>query len=449
MINLPEGWVETKFADVADIKLGKMLDDSKNQGEPTPYLRNINVRWGHFQLDDVANMRVTAAERAVLAIHDGDLIVCEGGEPGRSAVWSSGANKFAFQKALMRVRSFGGVEPHLLAAFLRRAHESGQLEQHFTGTTIKHLPKEALSAIAVPLPPLAEQRRIVARIDSLSSKSKRARDHLDHIPRLVEKYKQVVLAAAFQGDLTREWRADTGKPQWTTITVGSVIRDIEAGKNLRCEERPPKPHERGVVKVSAVTWGIFDPQAAKTLPSDFNPPENSRIRIGDLLISRANTLELVGAAVIVEATPPNLYLSDKVLRLEMDEADKRWLLWFLRSPAGRSVIEAGATGNQLSMRNLSQAALKNIELPWPGFDERMEIVRRIEVAIDWIDRLAADATSAHTLIGRLDHAVLAKAFRGELVAQDPADEPASVLLERIAAERGATPNSGRGRKKRQ
>jgi type I restriction enzyme S subunit len=116
--------------------------------------------------------------------------------------------------------------------------------------------------------------------------------------------------------------------QATTRKVGESIRSIVAGKNLRCEERPPKNDERGVLKVSAVTWGEFDPLASKTLPTNFDPPERTRVRVGDLLISRANTLELVGAIVLVKETPNNLYLSDKVLRLEAAETEKPWLLCF-------------------------------------------------------------------------------------------------------------------------
>jgi type I restriction enzyme S subunit len=286
---------------------------------------------------------------------------------------------------------------------------------------------DEIAAFPIDLPPLAEQRRIVAKINSLTAKSKRARDHLAHIPRLVEKYKQAVLAAAFHGN-------------WSSIKAGSIIRHIAAGKNLRCEERPPLSHERGVVKVSAVTWGMFDPQASKTLPADFTPPDSARINAGDLLISRANTLELVGAVVIVDKVPANLFLSDKILRLEMDDGDKSWLMWFLRSPLGRSAIEVGATGNQLSMRNLSQSALRDIEMPWPSSHERTEIVRRIESAFTWIARLAADATSTAKLITHLDQAIFAKAFYGELVPQDPTDEPASALLERICVERSAIVN---------
>ena len=165
------------------------------------------------------------------------------------------------------------------------------------------------------------------------------------------------------------------------------------------------------------------------------------------MISRANTLELVGAVVLVENAPANLYLSDKVLRLEAPDEHKRWLMWFLRSPQGRAAIESRATGNQLSMRNLGQEALRAVEVPWPVADMREHLVRRIETAFAEIDRLVAEAAAARRLLDRLDEAILAKAFRGELVPQDPADEPASVLLERIRAERAAAPaNARRGRR---
>ncbi|TQL24905.1 hypothetical protein FBY55_1880 [Zymomonas mobilis] len=151
--------------------------------------------------------------------------------------------------------------------------------------------------------------------------------------------------------------------------------------------------------------------------------------------------------VIVLECPSNLFLSDKVLRLDVEDGDKPWLMWFLRSPDGRAAIEGAATGNQLSMRNLSQAALKSISMPWPAAEQREEIVSRIESAFAWIECLAADAASARKLIDHLDQSMLAKAFKGELVPQDPADEPASALLDRIRAERAAAPKAKRGRRK--
>jgi type I restriction enzyme S subunit len=287
------------------------------------------------------------------------------------------------------------------------------------GTMYPAVSDRDVSSSRIAVPPLPEQHRIVVKLDSLTGRTARAREELGRIPRLIQKYREAILSAAFSGELTMEWRQKEGtKVAWTKRQVGQIISAIVAGKNLRCEERPPRENENGVVKVSAVTWGAFDPSAAKTLPSNFIPPERTKIRAGDFLISRANTLELVAAVVIVDRNPDNLFLSDKILRLEMEDKHKRWLLWFLRSSNGRNAIEESATGNQLSMRNLSQAALSKIVLPWPEEEERQEIVRRIEIAFDWLDRVATEHANASRLLPKLDQAILARAFRGELVLPD-------------------------------
>jgi type I restriction enzyme S subunit len=303
------------------------------------------------------------------------------------------------------------------------------------GTVYPAVRDTDVTSANIPLAPLEEQGRIVAKLDSLFNRSSRARYELDRIPQLVARYKQAILAKAFSGELTVDWLLSQGVEEaWNVISVDDVVTAITAGKNLRCLERPPNESENGVVKVSAVTWGTFDPIQSKTLPADFTPHDKTHVRRGDFLISRANTLELVGAVVIVGRAPNNLYLSDKILRLDMEEATKPWLLWYLRSPAGRRSIESSATGNQLSMRNLSQDALKAISLPWPTSEERGEILHRLSAAFDWLNTIAIEHARADHLLPKLDQAILGKAFRGALVPQDPNDEPASKLLERLASQ---------------
>ncbi|AEH63585.1 restriction endonuclease subunit S [Zymomonas mobilis] len=417
MSNLPQGWIQTTFADITNqrsgnskLVKGKLESQESNGLYPAFSASGPDVWRDAFE-------------------YEGDAIIVSavGARCGKAfrakGQWSAIANTHIVWPEPQV------VETEFLFLLLNDENfwEKGGSAQPFVKV-------RATFERTINLPPLPEQRRIVAKIDSLTGKSRRARDHLDHIPRLVEKYKQAILSAAFRAD-------------WPLISVGETIRAVVAGKNLRCEERPPFEHESGVVKVSAVSWGTFDARASKTLPESFTPPENTRIKAGDLLISRANTLELVGAVVIVLECPSNLFLSDKVLRLDVEDGDKPWLMWFLRSPDGRAAIEGAATGNQLSMRNLSQAALKSISMPWPAAEQREEIVSRIESAFAWIECLAADAASARKLIDHLDQSMLAKAFKGELVPQDPADEPASALLDRIRAERAAAPKAKRGRRK--
>lgn len=297
----------------------------------------------------------------------------------------------------------------------------------------------------IPLSPLNEQRRIAAKLDTTLAAVDACRKRLDGVAAILKRFRQAVLAAATSGELTREWREERGKSldDWAERSVGDVVTDIEAGLNVQCEERPPADNERGLVKISAVTWGIYDEDQSKTLKSDQQVLERNRIRSGDFLISRANTIELVGSCVIVHAARRALYLSDKVLRLVMSEEWKKWLLMCLRSDNGRRQIESLSSGNQLSMRNLSQKNLLSIKILLPPMDELDQIEAFSNQLLAIADQLEARLNSTRRIIDRLTPALLAKAFRGELVPQDPGDEPASVLLERIRAARQVEATAGK------
>ncbi|HHQ4773054.1 TPA: restriction endonuclease subunit S [Aeromonas veronii] len=159
------------------------------------------------------------------------------------------------------------------------------------------------------------------------------------------------------------------------ITLGDVLDGIETGKSFQTSEILARSDELGVLKVSAVSWSEFLPNEAKALAGDYTPAESHRVRQGDLLISRANTRELVGAVVHVEHDYPMRLLSDKTLRLIVDEdcASKDYLLFALRSPQAREHIEHFATGTSDSMRNISQDVIKAIPLWLPPLPEQRQI----------------------------------------------------------------------------
>lgn len=144
-----------------------MLDKAKNRGKPLPYLRNTNVQWFRFELSDVKEMLFEDDELDEFSLRKGDLLVCEGGEPGRCAVWDGRLPKMVFQKAIHRVRPNSKLLPEFLAYRLRADATSGRLEKHFTGATIKHFTGQELARYTFPLPPLAEQQRIVAKVGEL------------------------------------------------------------------------------------------------------------------------------------------------------------------------------------------------------------------------------------------------------------------------------------------
>ena len=302
-----------------------------------------------------------------------------------------------------------------------------------------------LKASRFPLAPLPEQRRIVAKIDSLTGKSRRARDHLDHIPRLVEKYKQAILAAAFRGDLTREWRGLASKDdiEWEIHELGDIA-DIGTGatpKRGRADY-----YEGGTiawVTSGAVNDGIIAHADECITPTALNETNCKIYPAGTLLMAMYGEGKTRGkvATLGIDAATNQALAAIQVHH--QGPASPQFVLWYLRSQY-LSLRDQAAGGVQ---PNLNLGIIKRTCIDLPSSSEQGEIVRRIESAFAWIDRLAADATSARKLIDHLDQSVLAKAFKGELVPQDPADEPASALLDRIREERAAAPKAKRGRKK--
>jgi type I restriction enzyme S subunit len=164
---VPDSWTWIRFAGVGEQRLGKMLDAQKNRGELKPYLRNTNVQWMRFELDDIKDMRVEEREVEELRLKTGDLLICEGGEPGRCAIWRDEVGEMYFQKAIHRVRPSDAVTSEYLALNLQIDCANGVLAGFFTGATIKHLTGKSLASYPVPIPPLAEQRRIVAKVEQL------------------------------------------------------------------------------------------------------------------------------------------------------------------------------------------------------------------------------------------------------------------------------------------
>ncbi len=436
MSGLPRGWAEATLGDLFEITSSKRVHQHEWTEAGVPFYRAREVkklaREGSVENELFISEELFQKYAAEFgAPGAGDLMVTAVGTLGECYRVTQ-ADRFYFKDAsVLWFRSEADVNSEFIARIFATGAVQAQVHKG-GGTTVGTYTIGSAKETVVPLPPLAEQKRIVAKLDALNAKSARARTELARIGTLVSRYKQAVLSKAFSGELDRK-------------ELGELVVRIKAGKNLRCEERPPRLNEKGVVKVSAVTWGEFRPDQSKTLPTDFEPDEDARIRSGDFLFSRANTIDLVGAVVIVADTPDNLYLSDKILRLEFREPVDAWLLWYLRSLMGREALMNISSGNQLSMRNIGQKSLLSLSVPYADAELRNAIVLRIESAFAKIDRLAKEAKRALELVGRLDEAILAKAFRGELVPQDENDEPAELLLARIRAERETAPKGKRER----
>jgi len=376
------------------------------------------------------------------------------------------------------------VDPRYLAFVLRRLQRHILDECSKDGTTVASVEPALLEKVLVPIPPLPEQRRIVARIDELFTEIADGETALARARDDLATWRRALLKAAVTGELTREWREhnkpnDTaaqmvesvrsanelaikkgearrfkfGPPRddirfpeiperWQWIQLGQILAKIDAGLNVKADGRPPRDGETGIVKISAVTWGEFDEEESKTLASDAVIDERNIIRPGDFLISRANTLELVGAPVIVKACTKRLVLSDKVLRLHFFSGLQQWVEVCLKSPFGRHQIESYASGNQLSMRNISQENLLRIAIPLPPRSEIDHALRLLGFNQEQGFDGSISIDNGEKTSAALRQSILKAAFEGRLVEQDPDDEPAELMLTRLdnaAPKQKATP----------
>lgn len=336
-----------------------------------------------------------------------------------------------------------GLEPEYLRRFVLSDGFHEQFMQTIAGvggSLTRARPAEA-AKIRLPVPPLSEQQRIVAKLGSLTGKSRRARDHLVHIPRLVEKYKQAILAAAFRGDLTRDWREARGLPTPRSVLLGDVAEGFNYGSAAKSAKEGRVPVLRmGNIQDGKLDWAdlVFTDDAAEIA--------KYALKEGDVLFNRTNSPALVGKTALFNGEREAIYAGYLIKVRCKAELLPAFLTYCINAPNGRAYSWAVKTDG-VSQSNINAKKLAAFRFDLPSTEEQAEIVRRIEAALSWINRITVDASSARKLIGHLDQSVLAKAFKGELVPQNPTDEPASALLERIRTERAAAQKAKHGRKK--
>ena len=196
-----KGWVEKRLGEVCEVQLGKMLDKAKNKGNPYKYLANLSVRWRSFDLSNLRTMPFMDSEVEKFSLRPGDILMCEGGEPGRCAIWQIPDSDIKFQKAVHRIRSRGSVEPAYLVAYFESIVDTPGFQSRLTGATIKHLPRERLIEIPIPIPPLPEQCKIAKRLDLLSSKLEALQQNYARQIADCAEMRQAILREAFEGRL--------------------------------------------------------------------------------------------------------------------------------------------------------------------------------------------------------------------------------------------------------
>lgn len=489
-----ELWSVPNFPNGPEFSYGKEIGSSKQSVEPGDVLLcKINPRINRVEIVGAAT------DYRQIASSEWIVIRSEYGDPTYVKHVLTAEN---FRKALLRdVSGVGGS--------LMRARPA------------------AVRQLEVPIAPLKEQRRIVAKIESLESHREAAQEELEAIPPLLEKFRQSVLAAAFRGDLTREWRAqnpdvepasvllerirterkarfiedaaetarakaeakarDAGKPWtdaddqdvlekergkaekkykepepvdatdlpelpegWCWASVDEISSSLDQGWSPKCLSEPaPDDKTWGVIKTTAVQHLRFDAKHNKALPTSLAERPGLEIRPGDLLITRAGPRLRVGVCCHVRSVRPRLMICDKVYRLRTIQPCVRpeFIELALNTRRIVDLLERLKTGIDDSGVNLTQMKFRSLPIPLAPHDEQRAISESVESALAFSDEILERVSMTDSLRAQLGQSLLAKAFRGELVPQDPNDEPASVLLERIRAERAEADAQGKPKKK--
>ena len=201
---LPNGWEWCRLGQIGTSQLGKTMDKAKNSGSPTSYLCSINVYWEGIDFANVKTALFTEEERKKYSLTDGDLLICEGGDVGRSAIWH-GTKEMYYQNALHRVRFFGNLSTSFYLYTLMLYKLSGIIDNASTGMTIKHFTTAKLDGLLFPLPPLAEQHSIVAKLEQILPLVEKYGKEQDTLERLnadiKDLLKKSILQEAIQGKL--------------------------------------------------------------------------------------------------------------------------------------------------------------------------------------------------------------------------------------------------------
>lgn len=303
------------------------------------------------------------------------------------------------------------------------------------------------------LAPRAEQKRITDQLDAMLARVNACNDHFEGIPAILKRFRQAVLAAATSGDLSGDFRLakrsseviEASPPEWTPATLGSVTNDLRYGTSKKCDYSDTGI---GVLRIPNISEnGRIDASDLKRAHFDANELDKLSLKVGDLLIIRSNgSVDLVGKTSVVSEGEQGLLFAGYLMRLRLNTATALpgFMRLSLSEPRQRQRIELTSKSTS-GVNNINAEELRALPVWLPPIAEQIEIVRRVQSLFAIADRIEARSTAARAQVARLTPLLLAKAFRGELVPQDPNDEPASALLSRIAAERTSAARSPRTR----
>lgn len=461
---LPQGWVATSIGECSEsIQYGLTCTSTPN-GTGFRYVRitdiqNRQIEWDSVPFADAAGQKAGLYQIAVNDI----LFARTGATVGKSYLIRQLDVPAVFASYLIRVRCRNeALLPEFAAWYFQSPRYWEQIVEGAEGTGQPNFNGTKLANLGLSLPPLAEQRRIVAKLDALTARLARARAELDRVYEMAGTLRIAAVRTAFAGELTADWRGSSGegadKPYrkdlphgaglprtWVLKTLGEIA-EIKSGVTLG-KKYPSGVEllERPYLRVANVQRGALDLSVIKYVSVTAREADALYLRAGDILMNEGGDRDKLGRGWIWSGEIENCIHQNHVFRIRLrnNGYSPKYVSYYANEFGQGYFVEHGTQTTNLA--SISKTKMSSLPVPLAPAAEQIEIVRRLDSVFARADRLKAEATRAQSLLDRLESALLAKAFRGELTPQDLNDEPASALLDRIRATRTAQPKPKRGR----
>ena len=421
MSELPLGWADVPLGSLLNFKYGKALPDKERSGKGFPVYGSNGVVGWHSHALTTGTTIVIGRKGSVGALQFSNT-PCS---PIDTTYYIDEAPGHQFRFWFYRLKSLG-------LASLNKS------------TAIPGLSRGDAYQIVVALPPLAEQKRIADKLDTVLTRVDAVNTRLARVAPLLKRFRQSVLAAATSGRLTEDWRG--GAMDWTSVPAAEICEKVQSGGTPKAGFA-----EAGVPFLKV--YNIVDQRVAFDYKPQFvsqaiheSELRKSQVFPNDVLMNIVGPP--LGKVAVVPADHSAWNINQAItLFRPSTKITSQWIYILLCEGAPIRDVLARTKGS-VGQVNISLSQCRAFEFQVPSVEEQTEIVRRVETLFAFADRLEARLAQAQTAATRLTPALLAKAFRGELVPQDPNDEPAAELLRRLQAQRATAPkaSAGRGRK---
>lgn len=361
---IPDDWTLTTVGDEYYIQLGKMLDAEKNQGELKPYLGNKAVQWGQISVDDLPMMRMSKRDQERYRLNYGDILVCEGGDVGRAAIWNEPISGVFYQKALHRLRPKRDYNSHILISLLHWFSINGDFSDFVTQTSIAHLSKEKFATVPLPMPSADEQNAIASALKDID-------DLIASLDALIAK-KRDIKQAAMQQLLTGKKRLPGFKGEWEVAKLGEIAK-IQRGASPRPIDSPRWFDDNstiGWVRISDVTRSGMNLTETTQRLSAAGIQHSRFVTSGSLIMSICAT---IGRPII---TSLNVCIHDGFVVFYDLKVEKDFLYFVLKNIEGEW-SKMGQTGSQM---NLNTGMINGKEISVPV--DRAEQYAIAKIALD-------------------------------------------------------------------